>query len=99
MRVEILANVRTAQAATVARLNALRMGFNGGSVTGLLVVGLALLSGSIFYTVAAKLIGSDAAIRSLVGLALGGSLTSVFSRLGGGSYTQAAHLRGPLGGQ
>src|SRR5438445_7924637 len=74
MRVAVLANVRTAQAASIARLNALRMAFNGGSVTGLLVVGLALLSVSIFYTIAAKVIGSDAAIRSLVGLALGGSL-------------------------
>src|SRR5437016_10170825 len=69
MRVAVLANVRTAQAATVGRLNALRMAFNGGSVTGLLVVGLALLSVSIFYMIAAKLIGSDAAVRSLVGLA------------------------------
>src|SRR5207244_11172369 len=77
MRVAVLANVRTAQAATVGRLSALRMGFNGGSVTGLLVVGLALLSVSIFYTIAAKLIGSVAAIRRLVGLALGGRLSSV----------------------
>src|SRR2546429_5604363 len=92
MRVAVLANVRTAQAASTARLNALRMAFNGGSVTGLLVVGLALLSVSIFYTVAAKLIGSDAAIRSLVGLALGGSLISVFARLGGGIYTKAADV-------
>src|SRR6266699_4541057 len=67
MRVAVLANVRTAQAASLGGLSALRMGFNGGSVTGLLVVGLALLSVSIFYTIATKLIGSDAAIRSLVG--------------------------------
>ena len=71
MRVAVLANVRSAQAASIGRINALRMGFNGGSVTGLLVVGLALLSVSIFYTIATKIIGNDATIRSLVGLALG----------------------------
>ena len=85
MRIAVIANVRTTQAAaTTGVTSALRMAFNGGAVTGLLVVGLALLAVSIFYTVANKMVGHDMAIRSLVGLALGASLISVFARLGGG---------------
>src|SRR5256886_10670517 len=89
MRIAVIANVRTTQAASVAATKALRMAFNGGAVTGLLVVGLALLAVSIFYTIANKMVGHDMAIRSLVGLALGASLISVFARLGGGIYTKA----------
>src|ERR1051326_6463115 len=77
MRIAVIANVRTTQAATTSIIKALRMAFNGGAVTGLLVVGLALLAVSIFYTVVARMAGPQMAINSLVGLALGASLISV----------------------
>src|SRR5947209_13734719 len=99
MRIAVIANVRTTQAASQSRTAALRIAFNGGAVTGLLVVGLALLAVAIFYTVAGKMVGHDMAIRSLVGLALGGSLISVFARLGGGIYTKAADVGADLVGK
>src|SRR4051812_31818310 len=99
MRIAVLANVRTTQAATESRTKALRVAFNGGAVTGLLVVGLALLAVGIFYSVATNAIGQANAVRSLVGLALGARLISVFARLGGGIYTKAADVGADLVGE
>jgi K(+)-stimulated pyrophosphate-energized sodium pump len=99
MRIAVLANTRTTQAASQSRPAAMRVAFNGGAVTGLLVVGLALLSVGIFYTLAKNWVGHEMAVKSLVGLALGSSLISVFARLGGGIYTKAADVGADLVGK
>src|SRR6476469_9910238 len=100
MRIAVLANARVTQAAaSQTRTAALRLAFNGGAVTGLLVVGLALLAVGTFYHFARNMVGNDLAVRSLVGLALGASLISVFARLGGGIYTKAADVGADLVGK
>jgi K(+)-stimulated pyrophosphate-energized sodium pump len=100
MRVAVLSNSRTAQAAISSKHAALRVAFNGGAVTGLLVVGLALLSVGLYYKIGELVLGSqERAVNSLVGLALGASLISVFARLGGGIYTKAADVGADLVGK
>lgn len=100
MMVSVRANVRTTQAASKGLQSALTLSFKGGSVTGLMVVGLGLISLAGFYLIVTSAMDDmHKAFHALVGLGFGCSLMSVFARIAGGIYTKAADVGADLVGK